>query len=191
MTGLEDETGRRAEAAEWNAVVTSRSATQRDLRRALRFLVRLRRGGFRNVLLGHVEDPAAFLDGVAALLERQPFVEAWLGKLLVVERTFPIEPERFEARLKEEAVPFLDRIAGHSFHVRVERRGHKGAIHTQEIERGLGDFVHTALHERGDTCRVSFSDPDLVLAVEVVGDVAGLALVSRDLRRRYPFVRID
>jgi tRNA(Ser,Leu) C12 N-acetylase TAN1 len=191
MTGPRGETQRHPETADWNVIVTSRSGTQRDLRRALRFLVRLRRGGFRNILVGRVEDPVAFLDGVAALLERQPFVEAWLGRLLVVERTFPVERESFEARLREETAPLLDRIAGHSFHVRVERRGHKGSIDTQETERALGDFVYTTLHERGDACRVSFSDPDLVLAVEIVGDLAGLALVSRELRERYPFVRID
>jgi protease I len=77
------------------------------------------------------------------------------------------------------------------FHVRAERRGHRGVIDSHACERALGAFLWEGLEARGGRPQVHFHDPDVVLAVEVVGDTAGLGLVTRELRARFPFVRID
>jgi len=37
---------------------------------------------------------------------------------------------------------------------------------------------------------VEFHDPNVVVVVELVGDTAGLAIVTRELRTRFPFVKI-
>jgi tRNA(Ser,Leu) C12 N-acetylase TAN1 len=175
----------------WNVVVTSREGGQRRLRGALARLVRLGRSGFRNVFVGQVDDPEAFLAAVAALCVARPALERWLGKIIPVERTFAVDPGTFQARLEEEAARFLDRLAGRSFHVRVERRGHKGVIDSHVSERALGAFLWTALEGRGVRPVIDFDDPDVVLVVEMVGDAAGVALVTRELRTRFPFVKID
>jgi pyruvate/2-oxoglutarate/acetoin dehydrogenase E1 component len=47
------------------------------------------------------------------------------------------------------------------------------------------------LEARGETPLVAFDDADVVVVVELVGDVGGIALVTRELRQRYPFVRVD
>ena len=177
--------------SDWNVVVTCQQGGQRAVRRALHPLVRLRRAGFRNVLVGRVDDVHAFLTGVAELLERRPSLAASLGKILPVERTFAIDVPRFQEQLAEEAAAFVERLAGLSFHVRVERRGHKGVINTQATELALGESLYGALQARGCTPTVTFIDPDMVVAVELIGDVAGLELLTRATRQRFPFVRIS
>ena len=88
-------------------------------------------------------------------------------------------------------MPFVDRLVGRRFHVRVERRGHKGVIDSHRCEEALGAFLWAALEARGARSVVEFHDPDVVVAVELVGDTAGLALVTRELRTRFPFLKID
>ena len=175
----------------WNIVVTSRQGGQRAVRRALHPLVRLRRAGFRNVLVGRVEDVEATLSGIAELLERRRSLEGSLGKVLPVERTFALDVTRFHEQLVGEAPGLVDRLIGHTFHVRVERRGHKGVINTHAAELALGEALYGALEARAAQPKVTFSDPDVVVAVELIGDVVGLALLTRDRRQRFPFVRVD
>jgi tRNA(Ser,Leu) C12 N-acetylase TAN1 len=177
--------------AGWNVVVTSRQGGQRRLRRALRHLVRLERSGFRNVFVGYVDDPEAFLTAVADLRMERPALDQWLGKIVAVERTFPVDPATFQARVQQEGARVLDRLLGRSFHVRVDRRGHKGIIDSHATERALGAFLWTALERAGARPAVAFDDPDVVLVIELVGDTAGLALVTRELRTRFPFVKIS
>ena len=47
-----------------------------------------------------------------------------------------------------------------------------------------------ARERRATTPRVTFDDPDLVVAIETLGERAGIALIDRTLRQTYPFVRI-
>jgi tRNA(Ser,Leu) C12 N-acetylase TAN1 len=176
---------------EWNVVVTARLGHQRRLRRALYRLVRLHRSGFRFVLIGHVDDRAALLEGVAALVERWPQIGRGLARLLTVERIFPIAPERFDEQLAELAPVCAERLVGCTFHVRVIRRGHKGVIHTQQCERAFGAALYTALRERGAQPKVTFADPDVIVVVEVLGESAGIGFVSRAERQSYSFVRIE
>ena len=175
---------------DWNVVVTCQQGGQRAVRRILHPLVRLRRAGFRNVLVGRVGDVEVFLSGVAELLERRPSLGAALGKVFPVERTFLVDVPRFSEQLAEEAAALVDRLVGLSFHVRVERRGHKGIINTQATELALGESLYGALVARGCKPTVTFGDPDVVVAVELIGEVAGLQLLTRATRQRFPFVRI-
>lgn len=179
------------EPIEWNIVVTSREGGQRRLRRALAPALRLRRAAFRNVLVGSVEDVHACLQAVAELCERRPRIRHWLGRILPVERTFAVDPPTFDAQLQTATAPFVDRLAGRSFHVRIERRGHKGVINTHASEQAVGGRLYDTLEARGAAPTIEFADPDVVLAVEVIGDTAGVGLVTRELRQRFPFVKID
>jgi len=180
-----------AEPSDWNLVVTSQHGFHRRLRRALAPLVRLRRTVFRNVFVGWAEDPTALFEAVASLLEHRPHVARWLGKMLPVGRTFVVDPDAFDVQVRREAEPLLDALAGGTFHVRVERRGHKGVINTQASERALGEHVYETLRARGAQPVVRFRDPDAVLAVEVLGEVGGIGVVTREVRTRFPFVKID
>jgi tRNA(Ser,Leu) C12 N-acetylase TAN1 len=175
----------------WNIVVTCRHGGQRAVRRALHPLVRLRPSGFRNVLVGRVDDVPGFLAAVAALLERRPSLQGALGKLTPVDHTFVVDVPRFHEQLAAEATKLVDRLVGQSFHVRVERRGHKGIINTQAAEQALGEALYSELETRGTKPTVTFTDPDAVVLVELIGEFAGLTLVTRDLRQRFSFIRVD
>lgn len=175
----------------WNLLVTSRQGGQRRLRNALRRLVRLRPSGFRNVFIGQVQDVEAVLTRLAELRERYPRVDEWLGKVVPIERTFVLDATAAAAQLQQETTPFLDRLEGRSFHVRLERRGHKGSINTHVTEKTVGEHLYAGLEARGQRPVVAFRDPDAVVVIEVIGEVAGVGLVTRELRQRFPFVRID
>jgi len=113
-----------------------------------------------------------------------------LAKLLPIERTVRIEPRTAVATLVDAAEPFLDRLAGGSFFVRLERRGLKGQLHTPTLEREVAEPIWRALERRGATPRVDFADPDSILVIETVGEEAGLAVLGRALRRDYPFIKV-
>jgi len=175
----------------WNILVTCRQGGQRQLRNALRRLVRLRSSGFRNVLIGQVVDLEGVLAALAELRERQPRLDDWLGKVLPVEHTFVVDADNFGAQLQAETSPLLDRLGGCSFHVRVERRGYKGVINTHATEQALGEHLYEAIEHRGQRPVVRFNDPDAVVVIEVIGEVAGIGLITRELRQRFPLVKID
>ncbi|MBP1684838.1 MAG: domain RNA-binding protein [Deltaproteobacteria bacterium] len=176
---------------DWNVLVTSRERAQRRLRQTFRPLIRLRNSGFRNVLIGRAGAVEDFLTAVWEHGERRPSMRRWLGRILPIERTFLVDPAGFEAQIQAETDPLVDRLSGHSYHVRVERRGHKGLINTRTSERALGEHIFAVLESRGQPPAVVFHEPDVVIVIEVVGDVAGVGLVTRRLREQCPFVRVD
>jgi len=176
--------------AAWNVLATSLEGRRDALLIALRRLGRFRPGGYRNVVLGLVEDPAEFLSRVRDALAADPLLPTALAKIVPVEATVRFEPERAVETLATAAEPLLDRLGGGSFFVRLERRGLKGRLHSPTLERELGDRVWRALEARGHAPRVDFRDPDAVLVVETVGNEAGLGVLTRTLRQGFPFVRV-
>jgi tRNA(Ser,Leu) C12 N-acetylase TAN1 len=186
-----DEFGLGLRTPAWNVVVTARSGYRRKLRRGLAPLLRLRRSAYPNVLTGLHEDPAAFLASLSAVLEEKPHVETSISRLMTVERVFSVDPPTFPQQLEKEIEPFLPRLAGKTFHVRLERRGHKGRIHSKNCEVSLGGHIYERLASQGFQPAVRFDDPDVIVVVEVIDDRAGIRLLTREERRRYPFLKAD
>jgi len=176
--------------ASFDILATSLEGRRDALLVALRRLGRFRPGGYRNVVVGAVEDRAAFLDRVAEALARDPLLPTALARLLPIDHTLRFTLETALDDLAVAAEPLVDRLEGDAFFVRLERRGLKGRLHTPTLERDLADRVWRMLEARGRTPRVDFRDPDGVLVVETLGDQAGIVLLPRALRARYPFVRI-
>ena len=174
----------------FDVLATSLEGRRDALLVALRRLGRFRPGGYRNVVVGSVDDPAAFLDRVADGLARDALLPTALARLLPIEHTLRFTVETALDALAAAAEPLVDGLVGDAFFVRVERRGLKGRLHTPTLERDLADRVWRMIEARGRTPRVDFGDPDGVLVVETLGDQAGLALLPRALRERYPFVRV-
>ena len=174
----------------FDVLATSLEGRRDALLVALRRLGRFRPGGYRNVVVGSVDDRAAFLDRVADGLARDALLPTALARLLPIEHTLRFTVETALDALAAAAEPLVDGLVGDAFFVRVERRGHKGRLHTPTLERDLADRVWRMIEARGRTPRVDFGDPDGVLVVETLGDQAGLALLPRALRERYPFVRV-
>jgi tRNA(Ser,Leu) C12 N-acetylase TAN1 len=176
--------------AAWNVLATALEGRRDALLLSLRRLGRFRPGGYRNVVVGEVEDVSVFLTRVRELLATDLLLPTALAKIVPIETTVRIEPSGAVDTLAAAAEPFLARLGGGSFFVRLERRGFKGRLHSPTVERELGDRIWRALEARGDVPRVDFRDPDAVLVVETVGEQAGLGLVTRALRRDYPFVKV-
>jgi len=174
----------------WNVLATSLEGRRDALLIALRRRGRFRRGGYRNVVLGEVDDVPAFLRAVRDALGSDPLLPTALARVVPVETTIRFDATNAVDVLAEAVAPFVDRLAGGSFFVRLERRGLKGRLHTPTVERDLGDRVWRALEARGHAAHVDFHDPDAILVVETVGDEGGIGIITRALRQEYPFVKV-
>ena len=65
----------------------------------------------------------------------------------------------------------------------MHRRGFKGKLSTMDEERFLDTYLLEALEMARTPGRITFTDPDAIIALETVGPRAGLALWTReDLR---------
>jgi tRNA(Ser,Leu) C12 N-acetylase TAN1 len=177
--------------AEWNLLVTAQEGAARDLKRLLKRHGVFRWSEFRNVLLGQVTDSQEFLRVLSDDLGKKPFVCSWLGKVLPIDISFQLHPATLVEDIQSRLPALIAGIRGKSFHVRVERRGHKGEVRTHDLERQLGDYLWEELERSAAHPTVSFKDPDVIIAVEIVGQTAGIAVVPRKLRQEFPFVKID
>jgi tRNA(Ser,Leu) C12 N-acetylase TAN1 len=173
---------------EWNLVVTAHGGRRHDLVHALRPIVRLRRAGYSEVMIGCAADIEACLAAIAARAN-ETFAAEVLARVVPVARTFALAPD-LEAQLRSETATFVDALVGQSFHVRVERRGQRGVVRSDHLERLLGTALVAALRGRGESPLVTFRDPDVIVAVELIGEMGGVGLVPRVLRERFPFVRL-
>ena len=176
---------------EWNILATSLEGRRDALLVALRRLGMFWRAGYQNVLVGYVEDQHEFLEGVRAHLSRDMLLETSLTKIVPVDRIAQFDPVGLVETLIEMLAPRADQVAGRSFYVRLERRGLKGIVHTPTVEREVGAALISKAAEYGGTTRVSFQDPDLVVAVETTGKTVGVGLLTRELRTAFPFVRVS
>jgi tRNA(Ser,Leu) C12 N-acetylase TAN1 len=142
-------------------------------------------------LTGLHDDPEAFIEPLAELFAEKPYLAIPISRFMTVERCFPVDPPAFAGQLEVEIEPFLDRLANRTFHVRLERRGHKGRIHSKDCEIRLGSHIYQHFVARGLEPSVTFDDPDVIVVVEVIDDRAGIRLLTRDDRKRYPLLKTD
>lgn len=176
---------------DWNVVVTAGRNGYEDAEAALRSLGRVERTRFFNVLVMRVDDTGTFLEKLATMGRVNPdLLERCISRVVPADETFD-----FQSRdgFRREAARIVrarsDELASKSFHVRMERRGLEGVLDSQEEERFLGDEALDALVEGGSSAEVTFEDPDVVVAVETVSVRAGVALLGRDDRERFSFLR--
>ena len=175
---------------DWNVLVTVNAGGWKAALRLLRSFGRVAETQFLNVLLLHVDDPYALLEALWGLAARDPSALACLARVAPVEKMFTFSSaEEFDARARAATSGYAPALAGKSFHVRVHRRGFKGRLSGHVEEGALADSLLQAASDSGAPARISFEDPDFVVAVETVGSQAGVALVSRDQLARYPFLR--
>ena len=111
---------------------------QRDLLRlALKPLGRFRGSGFRNIVLGSVPDPIEFLPTVAAAFAADRNLQMSLGKLMPMDLVVRFRVADAVEMLAAAAEPFLDRLGGGTFFVRMERRGLRHELHASETEKAI------------------------------------------------------
>lgn len=145
---------------------------------------------FTDVCYGRVEDVHAFLDAILGVRQQARPWARHVARLIPIERHFRFDAENFADQLKEAVTPFATRMGTGRFFVRIERRGMQGRVHGQEVERAIADHLVGLLEARGERLATDFEDPDWIVVCETLGAEAGVALLGRELRRRYPFVQV-
>lgn len=176
--------------ARWNILATAKNHEQGHLARRLRQFGNFRWAPHVCILIGRVEDHQAFFEQLRRREENEPGFLFPLARVVPLDRTFPFEVDTLVAILKAEVLSYGDQIGNSSFYVRIERRGHKHEIHSQPIEQELDAALVEDLRRRGHAPRVDFKDPDVIVAIEIVGDECGIGVVTKSLRMQYPFVKM-
>lgn len=152
----------------------------------------VRRTDYYNVLVLRVADPRGFLAELTARVEAEPWMREVLAHVRPALATFDFgSREEFEERAREAARTWLADLEGRAFHVRMHRRGFRRQLSSQGEERALCEALLAELERRGRSGRVTFEDPDAVVAVETVGGRAGVSLWTRADRERFPLLGVD
>ncbi len=177
---------------EWNVVVSVHEDGYKNALRLLQPFGRLERTDYYNVLVMKVDDISAFLDRAAALVAEAPGVLNDISRAVPCEICFDFKTaDEFESKARDAALSWVPELAQSAFHVRMHRRGFKGRLSSQDEERFLDTVLLTALEEAGTPGRIAFDEPDAIIAIETVGQRAGLSFWRREDLERYPFLRLD
>jgi tRNA(Ser,Leu) C12 N-acetylase TAN1 len=174
----------------WNVLATAQPHQLQRLFDILRPHGEFQHAPFRGVIVGMVLDRTELFEALLAREARKGGTLAAIGHIVPIDRTFGFEPEHLEALLREAVTPYAASIGPGSFHVRMERRGLKGELHSQPIELALAGHLSALLEAAGHPARIDFADPDAVVVVETLGNLCGVGLVTRALTARYPFVHV-
>jgi tRNA(Ser,Leu) C12 N-acetylase TAN1 len=173
-------------------VVSVRTGGYHRVRKLLRTFGPVSSTGYLKILVMQVDDPRQLLESLKEKVSQEPNLLDFLGRVLPIRATFIFQSaEEFATKGPEAVLAFLPELAGKNFHVRMHRHGFRGRISSQAEERLLGQTVLDALEKAGTPGRVTFEDPDVILAVETLGNRAGVSLWTREEMRRYPFLRLD
>ena len=151
-----------------------------DVLSALASEGRFRHSPYPSVILGWVE-PCP-LERLAALRRREPRRFEFVRKIMVADRVVEFERDDVTEALCAELESAGPRLRGRSFYVRARLRGLKGRLETPAVERALGAFLVDRAQAAGGRAVVAFDDPDVVVAVEVVGKTVGYAFLDRERR---------
>ena len=176
---------------EWNVLATAFMKKERSLLRFLREFGDFKGSGFRDVVFGAVENRGAFLETIESLRREHPERVRHLSQIVPIDKTFQFDVSDFREKLKEALAPYVEELGNECrFYIRVKRRGHKGELSSLEIEKEMSAFIVDALEKAGEKVQITFEDPDTFIIVETAGNRAGVGLITRSMRQRYPFIRV-
>jgi tRNA(Ser,Leu) C12 N-acetylase TAN1 len=175
---------------DWNVIV---SIYQHGFRRAIRALEELGavdRSPYYNVLVMKADNAIALLEAVELKTEANPALYDAIARVAPAMHNFEFQSaDEFKEKANLVLHEGLQRLADRSFHVRLHLARHD--LKTPEIEKFLEDAVLAATSEIGMPGRLSFTDPDVVVAIDTVDDRAGVALWTRDELARHRLLRPD
>ncbi|MCX8189361.1 MAG: THUMP domain-containing protein [Nitrososphaeria archaeon] len=145
--------------------------------------------GFRGIIKGEVESLEHFLK---CLEEKIKTSFLPVSRVVPIEEWFYFSPENFLDIVKKRIKKYLEQIGSNeTFCIRVERRGMKGIFSSKDLEREIGSYVYSLLKERdGVEHKVDLKDPDKMIIVETIGNLAGMAVISKENRKLFPLIRV-
>jgi tRNA(Ser,Leu) C12 N-acetylase TAN1 len=176
----------------WNVIATIHEGKFREARKLLRQFGEAAPTEYHNVFVLRVDDATRLMDLLAERLAKEPAVRDILSRIVPARLTFSFQNVAdFEERARDAALQLAPALAGQRFHVRTHRRGFKHRIFSQEEEQRLDKAILDALAARGTPGSITFEDPDAIVAIETVGQHAGVSLWTREDLRRYPLLGLD
>ncbi|MGD8616109.1 MAG: hypothetical protein PVI91_10640 [Gammaproteobacteria bacterium] len=177
---------------EWNAVVTVYEGHYGLALQLLGSFAEVSGTDYFNVLALRAEDPVELLETLESAAGRDPAINASLSRVMPVTETFAFQtPQEFEERARDTAALWLPCLVGQCFHVRMHRRGFKSRLSSQEEELLLDRFLLQRLQAEGESARIGFEQVDFILALETLGQQAGMSLWSREQIQRHPLLKLD
>lgn len=177
---------------EWNVVVSVQEHGYKAARMLLSEYGRMRTTDYFNVLVMQVDDIGEFLQDMHTLYEMRVPALTNIGRIVPVTHRFKYQSaEEFEAKAQAIVSLWVADLAGRHFYVRMHRRGFKGRLSSVEEERFLDGFILGELEKSGRAAaKVDFASPDCVIAIETLGQQAGMSLWTREQIQRYPFLKL-
>jgi tRNA(Ser,Leu) C12 N-acetylase TAN1 len=177
---------------DWNVIVT---ICQQGFRRAVSALQRIGptdRTPYYNVLVMKVDEPMVALEAIERMTEERPSLYDAIARVAPAGLTFEFQSaEHFRDCANSFLLGVVPRLVGHSFHVRLHRRGPMRDLRTPEAERLFDNFVLTATTESGNPARITFAEPDAVIVIDTVDDRAGIAMWTHEDLARHRLLRPD
>lgn len=178
---------------EWNVIVSINGDGYQVARQMLSEYGKTHVTDYFNVLALQVEDIEEFLDQMRALYAMKVPALQNIGRIVPVTHRFNFQsPEEFETRARDVVSQWLKELAGRHFYVRMHRRGFKGRLSSVEEEHFLDGYILEQLVKQEMTlAKVDFEAAERVIAVETLGQQAGMSLWSDDELVQYPFLKLD
>ena len=176
----------------WNLVATT---AEGKYTQALKFLAPfgiVKPTAYNNVVMMDVRDTLELMTLLAEEWQTQG------GRLLLFKRVVPVthtfnfgDRALFVRRAQEVTLDWVPQLTGHTFRVRMHRRGFKDQLSSVEEEQILTATILDATGKAGKRAAVSVDDPDALIAMETIGSNAGMSLWFREDLQHYPFLHID
>jgi len=177
---------------DWNVIVTIREKGFKEAVELLEQFGPVSRTDFFNVLVMKTADIQKMLQALGKEIEENPGTLNLISRVVPVTDTFNFQSkEEFESRAKEIVLQWAPQLTGKDFHVRMHRRGFKGRLSSIDVEHFLDGVLLERLERLSSPGRIDFENPDAIIAVETVGQRAGLSFWSRKDLEGCPFLGLS
>ena len=170
----------------WNVLVVAERNMEKELLEELSEDGDFEPSGFRDVLIGNVNDIVEFLEDAEG--KKYPH----LSRVIPIDDAFFVSPENLIETLKRRIERYVDEFEpGDTFGFRVERRGMKDKVSSQAVEREVGGYFYDLLEKiHGRKPKVNLKNPDKLIAIEIVGNRCGFGFITKEMRNKYRVIKI-
>jgi tRNA(Ser,Leu) C12 N-acetylase TAN1 len=171
----------------WNAVVMTGPGMVMKAVKSLGPLGEFRASPHGGVAIGVVA-ASDVLAAATALYRAEPQRFEPVQRLVPIESVTVFERADVTETLCHALEASGPRIAARRFYVRCRLRGMDQHLEARAVERAIGSYLWELAEIEGAPAKVSFDDPDVVIAIEVIGNTVGYSFLGR-CAIRSPLVR--
>ena len=177
---------------QWNVVVSLKGHGIKTVTKYFSEYGKVQLTDYYNVMVMQVEDVGHFMETVREHFTLHHQVFDYVGRIVPVTQCILFQsPDEFEQKAMEVVYQWVDNLAGKRFFIRIHRRGFRGRLSSQKEEHFLDDFIVEQLEKESIApATIDFINPDWIIAIETVGQQAGLSLWSSQQLERYLFLNL-